>query len=106
MKSITVYDPPMCCSSGVCGPDVDPVLPRFVALLAQLEKLGVKIERFNLAQEPIAFARNPTVRALLEKEGTEVLPLIFVDGELALKGHYPEAREASDLLQQARGLAA
>lgn len=26
---IEVFDPPMCCSSGVCGPAVDPVFPRF-----------------------------------------------------------------------------
>jgi hypothetical protein len=102
MKTIQIYDPPMCCSSGVCGPDVDPLLPRFAGMLSQLESRGVKVERYNLAQEPIAFAQNPKVRAILEKDGVEALPLVFVDGELEIQGHYPESEERSALVKLAR----
>lgn len=102
MKTITVYDPAMCCATGVCGPEVDPLLPRFAGLLAQLEGHGVKVERYNLAQQPLAFAQNTAVRALLEKEGPEVLPLIFVDGEVEMKGRYPEAAERGALVKRAR----
>ena len=31
MTHLQVFDPPMCCSTGVCGPQVDPELPRFAA---------------------------------------------------------------------------
>ncbi len=102
MKTITVYDPPMCCSTGVCGPEVDPILPRFAGMLSQLANHGVSIERYNLAQQPVAFAQNPVVRALLEKEGTETLPLIYVDGELELKGRYPEQTERAAWMKRAR----
>jgi arsenite methyltransferase len=91
MKSIQVFDPPMCCSTGVCGPTVDPLLPRFAGLLAELGRAGVRVERFNLAQQPLPFVQNAEVRALLERGGAEALPAIFVDGRLALHGAYPDA---------------
>ena len=89
MKTIQVYDPPMCCPSGVCGPSIDPILPGFAGFLHQLKTHGVKVERFNLAQQPLAFVQNPTVKAFLDAQGAEKLPLIFIDGELVLQGTYP-----------------
>ena len=80
MKNIQVYDPPMCCSTGACGPDIDPVLPRFAGFLVHLAGAGVKVERFNLAQQPLAFVQNPAVKALLDQGGVAVLPAIFIDG--------------------------
>lgn len=102
MKVIQVYDPPMCCSTGVCGPDVDPVLPRFAGLLAQLSGAGVKVERYNLAQQPLAFVQKAAVKALLDKEGMEALPAIFIDGELALKGSYPDTKQCAAWMGRAR----
>jgi hypothetical protein len=89
MKDIKVYDPAMCCSTGVCGPDIDPILPQVAAFLHQLKEHGVTVNRFNLTQQPMAFVQNPEVKALLQSEGTDVLPLFFIDGKLALKGAYP-----------------
>lgn len=102
MKTITIYDPPMCCSTGVCGPEVDPILPRFAGMLSQIGSRGVKVERHNLAQQPLAFVQNTEVRALLEKEGTAVLPLIYIDEKLELKGRYPEQAERAAWVQRAR----
>ena len=102
MKLIQVYDPPMCCTTGVCGPDVDPVLPRFAGLLSQLGGMGVKIERYNLAQQPLAFVQNPAVKALLDHEGIGALPALFVDAQLAFKGRYPEQLERAALVRRAR----
>ncbi|MDH3390414.1 MAG: arsenic metallochaperone ArsD family protein, partial [Desulfobulbaceae bacterium] len=31
MSGIEIYDPPMCCPTGVCGPNVDPELVQFAA---------------------------------------------------------------------------
>lgn len=89
MKTIQVYDPAMCCSTGVCGPDIDPVLPQVAAFLHQLKEHGVTVDRFNLTQQPMAFVQNPEVKSLLQSEGTDVLPLFFIDGNIALKGAYP-----------------
>ena len=88
-KVVEVYDKPMCCSTGVCGPEVDPVLPRFAADLDWLESLGHRVERRNLAQEPAAFVGNPAIKELLAKEGTEALPAIVVDGRIVSRGGYP-----------------
>lgn len=93
MKTIQVYDPAMCCSTGICGTDIDPDLVNFAAMLSQLGTHGIKIERFNLGQQPMAFVENPLVKALLENEGAEVLPVILWDGEVRLKGRYPTKDE-------------
>lgn len=89
MKTIQVFDKPMCCSTGVCGPQVDPVLPQFAADLDWLQSQGHRVERFNLAQQPAKFIEEPTVHRLLSTEGTDCLPLILVDGGLAGSKVYP-----------------
>ncbi len=92
MTKIQVFDPAMCCSSGVCGPGVDPVLPRFAADLEWLKGKGVQVERYNLAQDVAVFTGNPTVKTTLNNEGTKCLPLILVNGEIASEGTYPTRR--------------
>lgn len=96
MKTIQIYDPPMCCSTGICGPDIDPELVNFAAMLSQLGGHGIKVERYNLGQQPMAFVQNAAVKALLDAEGVEGLPLIFWDGEVHLKGRYPTKEERPD----------
>ena len=80
MIKLQVFDPAMCCSTGVCGPSVDPVLPRFSADLEWLKSKGVQVQRYNLAQEVGAFTSNPIVKTTLNSEGTKCLPLVLVDG--------------------------
>jgi hypothetical protein len=103
MKTIQVYDPPMCCSTGLCGNEIDPALVSFAALLTQLSQRGVKVERYNLGQQPMAFIQNPAVKTLLDKEGVAVLPLLFVDGEMRLKGRYLTDDERQALSRDALG---
>jgi hypothetical protein len=93
MKAIQVFDPALCCSSGVCGTDVDQALVNFSADVEWAKQGGAKIERFNLAQQPLAFAENPKVKAFLERSGQEALPLVLIDGEVALAGRYPSRAE-------------
>ncbi len=97
MTKLAVYDPPMCCSTGVCGPAVDPVLPRLAADLDWLKRQGVQVERYNLAQQPQAFATNPPVTAALREHGNGCLPLILVDGRIVSRGTYPERAELARL---------
>jgi len=89
MKKIEVYDPPMCCSTGVCGTDVDPRLARFAGDLAWLTAQGVGVIRFNLAQQPAAFALHPGVAGALREHGNACLPLVVVDGVIATRSIYP-----------------
>lgn len=89
MKTIQVFDPALCCSTGVCGVDVDQALVSFSADVDWAKQQGAQIERFNLAQQPMSFAENATVKGFLERAGQEALPLTLIDGELALAGRYP-----------------
>lgn len=89
MTSIEVFDPALCCRTGVCGVDVDRALVAFSADVDWARQKGVRIARFNLAQEPVAFAENATVKAFLARSGAEALPLTLVDGEVAMAGRYP-----------------
>ena len=86
--TIRVFDPAMCCSTGVCGPTSDPELARFAADVDWLQKQGVAVERFNLSSQPGAFAETPAVKEALAR-GTEVLPLVLVDDRIAVEGAYP-----------------
>jgi len=93
MPTIQVFDPALCCSTGVCGVTVDQALVAFSADVDWAQKNGTQIERFNLAQQPMAFAENVVVKRFLERSGAEALPLILVDGEIALAGRYPNRAE-------------
>lgn len=88
MATIRVFDPAMCCSTGVCGPTSDPELARFAADLDWLQKQGVRVERYNLSSQPAAFVETPAVREALQR-GTEVLPLVLLDDRIATEGAYP-----------------
>jgi hypothetical protein len=99
MKTIQVFDPPMCCSTGVCGPQVDPVLAAFSGFLHQAKQRGCVVERFNLSQQPVAFLENPAVKAVLDGEGVEALPVILVDGHVVLKGRYPDEAQRTAWLE-------
>jgi len=92
-RLIQVYDPPLCCSTGVCGPEIDPDLVKFAALLSHLTESGIRVERYNLGQQPMAFVENPKVKASLDEDGMDALPLVFWDGEEKCKGRYPNAEE-------------
>ena len=98
MKTLKVYDPAMCCPTGVCGPEVDPALVRFAADLKWIEGQGVTVERYNLAQSPKAFAENDLVRSWLTEKGAEALPLLVVEGKVVASGVYPVREELADIL--------
>lgn len=93
MTNIQIFDPALCCSSGVCGVDVDQALVSFAADVEWARQQGAKISRFNLAQQPTVFADNPVVVAFLRRSGQQGLPLVLVDGEIALTGRYPNRAE-------------
>lgn len=101
MKTLEVYDPAMCCSTGVCGVDIDPQLARFAADLKWVEEQGIKVARHNLGMEPQAFAANPAVIKEM-KAGMERLPVIVLDGHIVSTGLYPSREQ----LAQKLGIAA
>lgn len=94
MTTIQIFDPAMCCSSGICGVDVDQALIEFAADVDWLKTQGVVVERFNLAQQPQAFAGHAAIRELLHAQGETALPIILADGEIRHRGlPYPRRGE-------------
>ena len=87
--TIQVFDKPMCCSTGICGPQVDQTLVRFAGDLDWLRRQGVTVERFNLSQQPQEFAALPDVRAALQFQGVAALPIIRLNGSIVCQGTYP-----------------
>ena len=98
MTSITVYDPAMCCSTGVCGPEVDPRLAQFAGDLDWLKRQGVEVERINLSREPHRFLENSAIKALLESGGDRDLPAVVIGGEIKSHGRYPSRDELAILV--------
>jgi hypothetical protein len=97
-KKVDIYDPAMCCSTGICGPVLDPVLVKMNDALMELKKQGVVVKRFNLAQQPKAFMANKTVAELLQKKGKDTLPITFVNEKVFLTAEYPSYEKLCEAL--------
>lgn len=99
MKKMIIFDPAMCCSTGVCGPSVDPELLRMSTVLNSLNKKGIIVERYNLTSNPQAFVENRAINDLLNSEGVEILPVTMLDGEVVKTKSYPTNKELCELLE-------
>jgi len=97
MTTLEVFDPPMCCSTGVCGPDPDVKLTHFAADLDWLKSQGVEVRRYNLSQEPTRFTANPRVKQIVDALGVEGLPVVVVDGRMVSQGEYPSRNQLRTL---------
>jgi hypothetical protein len=93
MAMIEVFDPPMCCSTGVCGPEPDARLATFAADLDWLKRQGVQVRRYNLTQEPAAFINQPEVARVLRETDGEGLPVLIIDDEVVSQGVYPSRQQ-------------
>jgi hypothetical protein len=93
MTVIKVYDPAQCCSTGVCGPDADDTIAQFASALERARKSGVEVDRFTLGHQPAEYVQNPAVKSLLDSEGIDCLPIVFVGDAIVSKGDYPSRTE-------------
>ncbi|GMB02060.1 arsenite efflux transporter metallochaperone ArsD [Pelosinus sp. IPA-1] len=93
MSKIEIFDPAMCCATGICGPGIDQELLRVATTVNALTKKGVDIIRYGLSSEPQAFIDNKKVNDYLMKEEVEVLPITIVDGEVVKTRKYPTEDE-------------
>ena len=76
---------------------MDPALVRFAADLHWLANQRVAVERYNLAQQPQAFAASAVVKSALKEYGNECLSLILLDGVILSKGSYLTRDELAQL---------
>ena len=99
MKKMIIFDPAMCCSTGVCGPAVNPNLLRVSTVVNSLNKKGIVVERYNLTANPQAFVDNNIINGLLNSDGVEILPVTMLDGEVVKTKQYPTNVEFCELLE-------
>lgn len=97
MSKMKIYEPAMCCSTGLCGVGVDPELLRISTVLNNLNKIGVAVERYNLSNNPQAFIDNKEVNNFINTKGVDELPVIVVDDKIVIKGRYPSNEEISKI---------
>lgn len=95
---VEIYDPALCCSSGLCGPEVDPVLVKVNDAILALKKQNVNVERFNLIQQTRKFMENPEIKSLLTSNGKKILPITIVNGRVFKTGQYPSYEELCEAL--------
>lgn len=93
MSTVKVFDPPMCCSSGVCGSEPDIALSRFAADLQWLQSQGVAVERYSLSQQPEKFTTDAAVLRAVSTGGTGALPIVMVDGQIVAERQYPSREQ-------------
>lgn len=96
MLKLEVFDPPMCCATGICGNNVDPKLITFASDLEWLKKQGIDVVRYGLSFEPNEFVKNEAVKNTIQKEGNDCLPIIVTNGEIAYKGTYPSRKQLAN----------
>jgi len=98
LKNMSIYEPAMCCSTGLCGVGVDPELLRISTVINALSKHGIKVERFNLTSAPMEFVTNQAINQLVNEKGVDELPAIIVDGKIVITGRYPSNEEIAKML--------
>lgn len=96
MSKVEIFDPVLCCATGVCGPSVDPELTRVATAIFLLEKKGYDIKRYNLGFEPAIFVENKEVNQILHEKGPDSLPVTLVEGKIAKIGDYPTNDELAE----------
>lgn len=99
MTNITIFEPAMCCSTGVCGPSVDQDLMRITAVMEALDDSEYfEALRYNLSNNPDEFIKNKEITEVLQAEGVEALPITMVDGKIVKTGGYPSNDEITDYI--------
>lgn len=98
MKNMSIYEPAMCCSTGLCGVGVDPELLRISTVLNSLKKNGVEVKRHNLSSAPQEFINDKAVNSFINTKGVDGLPVTVLDGEIIITGRYPTNEEFVKLL--------
>lgn len=98
MIKMAIYEPAMCCSTGVCGVGVNEDLLRISTVLATLEKNNILVERYNLSSSPQAFITSPLVNGYIRSHGLDAFPITVMNNEIIIAGRYPSNIEFTQLL--------
>lgn len=99
-KKFVIYDPPMCCSTGVCGPNPDQTLIELQDTIAEVRKLGAEVERYLITQSPEEFKKNPEVIKLIQEQQLKALPITTFNGKIIKSGGYPTLAEFKQFINK------
>lgn len=95
MNKMVIFDPAMCCSTGLCGVSVDPELLRIATVINKLKAYGVIVERYNPNSTPQAFLLNPSISQIINTKGIDALPITIINGNIVKMGSYLSNDEIS-----------
>ncbi len=99
--TVELFDPPLCCPSGVCGPTVDQTLVDVNEMVLALKAAGVQVERYQMTSNPNAFMANAEVMRLVREQQMAALPITDVRGHVIKSGAYPTLAEVQAALNEA-----
>lgn len=99
MKKMQIFEPAMCCSTGLCGVGVNPELLRISTVLNTLKQNGIVVDRFNLNSAPMEFIKNKAVNEFINTNEPDKLPIIILDEKIVIFGRYPTNKEFIILLE-------
>jgi len=95
---VEIFEPPMCCPTGMCGPVQDQTLLDLLETVRALETEGVKVARYQPGTHPAAFTGNSEVMQAVRARSTSALPITVVNGRVVKSGGYASLRELKDVL--------
>ena len=98
---VELFDPPMCCPTGLCGPTLDQTLVDVSEMVLTLQRENLRVERYQMASDPNAFLANAEVMKLVREKQMAALPIIVVHGKIIRSGGYPSLAEVQAALNGA-----
>lgn len=100
---VEIFDPPMCCPTGLCGPTLDQTLLDVNEMILHLQGGGIKVARYQMTGNPQAFLNNPDVMRLVREKQMAALPITVVRGKVIKVGAYPTQTEIQSGLNGEQG---
>ena len=95
---VEIFDPPMCCPTGMCGPTIDQTLLDVSEMIAKLQSNGYQVERYQMSTHPGAFTGNVEIMKLIREKQMAALPIVVVRGKVIAEGNYPKLTEIQENL--------
>lgn len=100
---VELFDPPLCCPTGLCGPTLDETLLDVNEMVLALKAARIGVERYQMASHPHIFLKHPDVMRLVRERGMEAFPITVVEGKLIKAGTYPTRQEIDRALLETEG---
>lgn len=98
---VELFDPPMCCPTGLCGPTLDQALLDVNEMVMTLQRENVRVARYQMTSHPHAFLGNAEVMKLVREKQLAALPIAVVRGRVIKVGAYPTLNEVRAALNEA-----